>query len=187
MRSIFTLLIVASSFFATAQVPDSVKTIIEQSKLDATLQAVIKEYTTSFNAAKGENLNDSGSRKKWLSSVCLEGAEECSVNYSKSPKEAIYWRSRIGKVDTIEQAYALLRELIEKLKRVPIPGGGNFNSVEPVIEKSAVDESYIHIMKPIGVKDIKLKDLIAAISIAQQRQSQRWTIVLIVGKTEYEF
>lgn len=161
--------------------------VVESQEFQDLAMKVYGSYAVQFSTLKGEVTYQSSAIKKWVSVACLDSVSECGINSNKVPKEALYWRCKLGQVDSVSDARELLVRVTDRLTKVTRPFGGDLLSSVPIPAAYEITDAYIHIMYCKNVKDVRYKDMIVAVSTAHERSTGKWNLILTIGKTEYEF
>lgn len=173
--------------FSGAQTISNASNILDSDAFCETVSAVFKEYPIQFSNVKGVVSYQSSAIMKWNARLCVPNAVECLVSSNKVPKDALYWRCKILQVDSLEEAHSLFVRLVDRVKKCSRPFSATFESNEPLPPISEISDSYIHVMKCNQPKDSRYKDLIVAASMVREKSIGKWSLILTIGKTEYEF
>lgn len=174
-------------FLPYAQTYENSSQIIDKEYFCETVSSIFKEYPIQFTNVKGPVSYQSSAIVKWESRTCIPNAVECLVSSNKVPKEAIYWRCKILQVDSIDEARSLMVRLVDRITKCSRPFTAVFESSEPIPQPSEITDSHIHVLKCVQQKDVRFKDLIVAVSMVREKSIGKWSLVVTIGKTEYEF
>lgn len=174
-------------FLPYAQTNENSSQIIDNEYFCETVSSIFKEYPIQFANVKGPVSYQSSAIVKWESRTCVPNAVECLVSSNKVPKEAIYWRCKILQVDSIDEAHSLMVRLVDRVTKCSRPFTAVFESSEPIPQLSDITDSHIHVLKCVQQKDIRFKDLIVGVSMVREKSIGKWSLIVTIGKTEYEF